>query len=188
MFSILLCEPLKSATAAGWMMFAGVAVAQGIANATDVEPRLRWPNDLYVDDRKLAGILVETRAVGADALAVAIGVGVNCLQQAGHFSDELRDRAVSLDMLSRAPIDRAAIARSILAEFDRLLVASLHIDEATLVELWGERSADIGAHVSLREGIHSYSGTVIDIHPRDGLVLQLEQGGRRHFDPATTTR
>ncbi|MCB9851451.1 MAG: biotin--[acetyl-CoA-carboxylase] ligase [Phycisphaerales bacterium] len=188
MFTVLLREPAGATTPAAWMMLAGFAVVRGIVDSTDVVPSLRWPNDVYVGDRKLAGILVESRREDDGVETIAIGVGVNCLQQAGHFPPEVRDRAVSLDMLSNAPIDRQSVACSVLATLDRSLLELVHRDESRLIELWQTHSADIGARVELQSDGHTYRGRIIDIHPRDGLLVQLDDGGRRQFDPAVTTR
>lgn len=188
MMTILLREPAGAATPAAWMMLGGVAVVRGIIDATDVAPSLRWPNDVYVGDRKLAGILVESRRAGADRETIAIGIGINCLQQSGHFPPDVRQRAVSLDMLSDAPIDRHAVARSVLATLDAELRDLVHRDEARLIQHWLDHSADIGARVELQCEGHAYRGRIIDVHPRDGVLVQLDDGGRRQFDPAVTTR
>lgn len=188
MFTLLLHEPIGAATAAAWMMMAGIAVVRGIIAVTDVTPALRWPNDVYVNDRKLAGILVESRRGDSRQETIAIGVGINCLQQPGHFPPEVRDRAVSLDMLSNAPIDRHALACSILAMLEADLRNLAHRDENRLIQHWQDCSADIGARVELQCDGHTYRGRIIDVHPRDGLLVQLDDGGRRQFDPAVTTR
>ncbi|HPF38156.1 MAG TPA: biotin--[acetyl-CoA-carboxylase] ligase [Phycisphaerae bacterium] len=187
-FTVLLCEAVGATTPAAWMMLAGIAVVRGVIDATDVAPSLRWPNDVYVNDRKLAGILVESRRRDDGMNVVAIGVGINCLQRPGHFPPELRDRATSLDMLSTAPVDRHSVARHTLRALDAALCDRIHCDETRLIELWQSHSVDIGAHVELRSEGHAFRGRIIDVHPRDGLLVQLDDGGRRQFDPATTTR
>lgn len=188
MLTILLREPVGATTPAAWMMLAGVAVVRGIIHATDVTPSLRWPNDVYAADRKLAGILVETRREGAGSELVAIGIGINCLQQPGHFPPDIRARATSLDLLSDDPIDRHAVARSVLEVLDAELCMLMHRDENRLIEQWQSHSADIGARVELQCEGHTYRGRIIDVHPRDGVLVQLDDGGRRQFDPAVTTR
>lgn len=188
MFTVLLRETVGATTPAAWMMLAGIAVVRGIMDSTDVVPSLRWPNDVYVQERKLAGILVESRRGDDGIETIAIGIGLNCLQQAGHFPPEVRDRAVSLDMLSDAPIDRHSVACRVLASLDTALLEMIHRDESRLIDLWQTHSADIGARVELQSNGHTFRGRIIDVHPRDGLLLQLDDGGRRQFDPAVTTR
>jgi len=188
MFSILLIEDAASLSASAWMMLAGVVTVRAIAAATEVEPALRWPNDVYVDGRKLAGILVEGRTLADGKVALALGVGINCLQQPAHFSPDVRDRAVSLDMLSAAAVDRQRLAVQVLQSFDDAIVGNEMREEQALAENWRAHSVDVGAHVTLQYQSESFSGRILDVHPRDGLLLQLDDGGRRLFDPIYTSR
>jgi BirA family transcriptional regulator, biotin operon repressor / biotin---[acetyl-CoA-carboxylase] ligase len=87
---------------------AGVALAEGVERATGLAPAIKWPNDLLVARRKLAGILAE--AVGD---AVVLGYGINVRPAA--YPPELRDRATSLETELGRPIDRAVVAVETLA-------------------------------------------------------------------------
>ncbi len=193
MFTVLLCGR-EAWPAARLIMAAGVAVVEGIAEATEVEPVLRWPNDVYSRGRKLAGILVECRAA-ADLRTTAIGIGVNCLQHASHFPPELRATATSLDLEARHPVDRTAVARAALRRLDAWVgdaggrgpAPELEADQG-LAAAWRRHSADLGTRVTLLADGRTFTGRILDINPIDGLLLQLDDGGRRLFDPATTSR
>jgi BirA family biotin operon repressor/biotin-[acetyl-CoA-carboxylase] ligase len=89
-------------------MAAGVALVEGIAEATGLAPALKWPNDLYVGGRKLAGILAE--ATGG---AVVLGYGINV--GAASFPPELADRVTSLESELGRPVDRARVLVETLA-------------------------------------------------------------------------
>lgn len=184
-----------------WCMAAAVAVVRGIEAATDLDPMIRWPNDVYIDGRKVAGILVEVRR--PDLIAdrglpagekktqgafVAIGIGVNCLQHAGHFPEEIRQQATSLEMASAHAVDRVSVAQAIMRALDDVSGVSGTISDAQLAADWTERSGDIGTATTLVSGGQQFDGRIVDVHPQHGLVLQLETGARRHFDPATTSR
>lgn len=186
--TVLLCESRLPASPVRLVMAGGVAVARAVTSTTDVEPVIRWPNDVYVGSKKLAGVLVEARRSANDGWAVAIGIGINCLQHAGHFPPELRDRATSLELESKHAIDREAVAVAVLNELDALVRCDSPISDGELADQWRARSADLGTRVTLRENRQVYSGVIIDVHPQSGLVLQLDTGVRRHFDPATTSR
>ena len=170
------------------VMAAAVAVVAGIEQATGVEPVIRWPNDVYVGSKKLAGILVEVRTVCGTVRATAVGIGVNCLQHAPHFTPEIRDRATSLEVEAAQPIDRVAVAQAILPKLDAYIADDHDVRDVRLAADWRARSADIGAHVMLQSEGQTFSGRIVDVHPQQGLLLQLDTGGRREFDPATTTR
>jgi BirA family biotin operon repressor/biotin-[acetyl-CoA-carboxylase] ligase len=186
-FTVLLWEKTLPASPVRWMMAAALAASRGIAGSTEIEPTIRWPNDIHIQGRKVCGILVEARNL-SDGWAIAIGIGINCLQQQAHFPVELRDKATSLEIESRHPVDRVRIAQSVLCQLDRLLDDASAIDDEALAEQWREGSADIGTRTTLSTNGQDYRGVIIDVHPRTGLVLQLDGGGRKLFDPALTSR
>lgn len=186
--TVLLCEQRLPTSPVRLVMAGGVAVAQAVASTTDVEPVIRWPNDVYVGPKKLAGVLVEARSLGPAGWAVAVGIGINCLQHAGHFPPELRDRATSLELESKHAIDREVVAIAVLNELDALMRRDSKVTDAALADQWRARSADLGMRVTLRENGQLFTGVILDVHPQSGLLLQLDTGARRHFDPATTSR
>jgi len=80
---------------------------------------IKPPNDIYIDGRKVAGVLVEMRAQpGAPHLAV-VGIGVNVNQTPDHFPEELRERAISLAIVLGGPIERNTLAIALLRNLDQ---------------------------------------------------------------------
>lgn len=188
LFSVLLWEDEAELNPARVVMNAALAVVAGIEQASEVEPVVRWPNDVYVRGKKLAGILVETRSLQPACRAVALGVGLNCLQHAAHFAQEIRDKATSLELECAHAIDRGAVARAVLRAMDQCFARDKAVEDDLLVALWRDRSDDIGARVTLFAEGKEFTGRIVDMHPVHGVVLQLDGGGRRHFDPLMTTR
>ncbi len=188
LFTLLLWEDKPVLTPARIVMAAALGVATGIENATDVEPVVRWPNDVYVRGKKLAGILVEVRPDQNGARTLAIGIGVNCLQHPGHFLPEIRDTATSLEIESAAPVSRIDVARKMLQALDSHFARSEQLDDDSLIAAWRDRSADIGTRVTLVKQGEQFTGQIVDVHPTSGLLLHLDTGARQHFDPATTSR
>lgn len=186
--TVLLVEPAESISHSRLMMISAIAAQSGIGAATDVETVIRWPNDLYCADRKICGILIETKPLRNNLSAVAIGIGVNCLQQSAHFPPELRDRATSLEIESSQPIDRNRIARSLIFQTDQLFGNSMSRNDEYLASRWREHSADLGMRVSLTEEGKLWTGRILDIHPTEGLLLQMDDNSRRHFNPSQTSR
>lgn len=118
-FSILLRPQIPLVESARLTNWAAEAVAATIRSETGLEPAIKLPNDVYLDGRKVAGVLIETRAgPGSEWTAVA-GIGVNANQTPKEFPDELRERATSLAMGLGHPIDRSAFAIALLRELDR---------------------------------------------------------------------
>ena len=155
-----------------------LAFAVGVAGAAerllDRPVGIKWPNDIVVERRKLAGILIEQSA----ALAVA-GVGLNVSQTI--WPKELAKVAVSLAQLG-APVDRLD---AIVAVLESLAIALRQPDDV-LVEAFTGRDALSGAEATLRNGRETVHGTVLRIDPLDGLWVRTSSGKVR-LPVATTT-
>jgi BirA family biotin operon repressor/biotin-[acetyl-CoA-carboxylase] ligase len=101
---------------------AGVAVRGAITQATGLTPELKWPNDIVVERRKLAGILAEGVGIGTSSQTVVLGIGVN-VSRASHHG-EIADRATSLEAELGRPIERELLLEELLVHlpdaYDRL--------------------------------------------------------------------
>jgi len=167
-------------------LLVGIAACDAIRRATDVTPTIKWPNDLMVRGRKLGGILVEKDS-RSDGTVFIIGVGINCLQQAAHLEDDLGDRATSLEIESRQAIDRTEIAIALLSELERRVGDSDFRSIDALRAAWLDRAHPIGRRVILRHAGKTFQGTIIDVDPGAALIVQLDAGGVRAFNAASTT-
>jgi BirA family biotin operon repressor/biotin-[acetyl-CoA-carboxylase] ligase len=99
-------------------LVAGLAVRDAVARAApEARVAIKWPNDVLVDGRKVAGILVEAITVGARVEAVIIGVGINVHSRA--FPPDIASRATSVALVSGHPPDRAELLADALAALDR---------------------------------------------------------------------
>lgn len=119
-FSILLHPKIDikdSPRLSGW---AAKIVAETIGNAT-----VKLPNDVYVGNRKVAGVLVEMRARPAAPHVAILGIGLNVNHAPEDFSEDLRERATSLAIVRRAKQDRHLLAVALLQNLDRSYTAFL---------------------------------------------------------------
>ncbi|HEY2158054.1 MAG TPA: biotin--[acetyl-CoA-carboxylase] ligase, partial [Isosphaeraceae bacterium] len=111
----------------GWLTALGaVAVAEVVAETTGADARIKWPNDVRVDRRKVAGILVE-RGPGA-----VIGIGLNVNVEVDDFPPELADSATSLLRLAGQTFDRSEIGRLLLQRLDHWYGLGLESGPASL--------------------------------------------------------
>ena len=168
-------------------LIASVATVDGVCDATNVPVSIKWPNDLFVGERKIGGILVEAKQLKGSAITYVIGIGVNCLQQEGHFQGDLRSSATSLELECKDPIDRTAILQALLERADGWLAEPNQWPYDDLRAAWKTRSSSIGRRVCLREQGRLFSGTIVDLDPAAAIVVQLDVGGVRAFNAAETT-
>ena len=118
--SILLRPKVALQDSARLVDWAVKGIAWTVESACLRKVTIKSPNDIYIDGRKVAGVLVEMRAQpGAPHLAVA-GIGVNVNQTPSHFPEQLRDRATSLAIVLGGPVDRNTLAIALLRSLDHL--------------------------------------------------------------------
>ncbi len=155
-------------------LVAGLAVAEALAGL-GIAARLKWPNDVLVDGRKVAGVLCELRRLPAGADAVVIGIGVNVAQAATDFPPELREGATSVAewVPGVRPEDVAAATLNALEPRWTQLQEG---DRAALLEAWSARAAFWGEPVAVRTPAGDVHGVARRLDPDGGLVLRLESG------------
>lgn len=122
-FSLLLRPALPIAQWTRLTTWAAVSVAAAVERASGVRTVIKWPNDVYVDGRKVAGILIESGAGGDAPPFVVVGIGVNVNHEAGDFPAELSEKTTSLRIAAGRVFDRTAIAAAILRELEARLDA-----------------------------------------------------------------
>lgn len=93
-------------------------IAAAIARELGLSPRIKPPNDVYIDERKVAGVLVEMRVEANGGYCAIAGIGINVNHAPGDFPPELRESAGSLATAAGRPVSRAAFARTFLQELD----------------------------------------------------------------------
>jgi len=150
---------------------AGVAIADGIREATGLSPALKWPNDLYVGSRKVAGILAEADGSPARVRHVVLGFGIN-LSAAAH-PQELAARATSLEIELGRPVDRgltlAACLSALAQRYDELKRGQVTL----LLEEWKRRAIEtVGRRVECVATASRVTGVVEGIDHSGALLVR----------------
>ena len=119
-FSILLRPKIDLANSPQLTAWAAEAVSGAIQNEFSLAATIKPPNDVQIDGRKVAGVLVEMRAQEKAAHLVIAGIGVNVNQSLEDFPKELQSRAISLAMALGKQVDRQSFAIALLRKLDRI--------------------------------------------------------------------
>ncbi len=145
---------------------AAVAVCEAAEEATPVSARVKWPNDVWIEGRKLAGILIEGRPQEGWAV---LGVGVNVGTE--QFPEELRGVATSLTLEAPVPRPYASgeVLQMVVARLERWLVAGA----SEILQAWRARDALLGREVAWAGG----RGTSAGIDDAGSLLVDAP-GGR----------
>jgi BirA family biotin operon repressor/biotin-[acetyl-CoA-carboxylase] ligase len=156
-------------------LLAGLAVAEAVA-APGVEPALKWPNDVWVAGRKVAGVLVESVSAGGALESAVIGVGVNVANVPEGLDSDARARAACLAEFGAAP-DVTEVAAAVLTRirvwYHRLAAGG----SGEMMAAWRARALPWwGRHVEARSGDEVLRGRAIDVHDSGALILLLDDG------------
>jgi BirA family biotin operon repressor/biotin-[acetyl-CoA-carboxylase] ligase len=143
--SVLLRIKLPPAEAASVTLAAAVAARRAIREVAGMEVGIKWPNDLYIGDKKLAGILTEAVSEAGRIVAVVVGIGINVNLEAAQIPEELQGRMTSLRIEGAGCVDRLALLARLRSELVRCVEeVAVRGLEAVLGEL---RAADVlGEH------------------------------------------
>ena len=117
-FSILLRPALTLAQSPKLTVQLAEAVAATIAEETGCAPTIKWPNDIYVSERKVAGVLVGGRTASDGSYVAVAGIGINVNQTIEDFPEELREIAGSLATTTGKKFSRSKLAAALLRNLD----------------------------------------------------------------------
>lgn len=155
------------------IMLGSLAVVNAIRNTTGLECRLKWPNDVLIHDKKVCGILIETKTQ-TDRLDYAIfGIGINVNMKTAEYP-ELRYQATSLSEESDNPVSRTRLLRQLFTEMERLYLGML--SGKSLYDDWKRNMSTIGKAVCIQSSDNSLDGIAESVSEDGSLLLRLDDG------------
>jgi len=184
LFSVLLTDRTELLPAEAVTIAAGLTVAEAIEETTGLSAELKWPNDVLLDGKKIAGVLVERRSEGG-RVAMVIGIGLNVGATPPETS--LDQPAGCLQDALGETVNRCAVARSVLRRLETWIEAIAAGRLSTLHEAWIARCGMLHERITVEAGRHRYTGRVADVSPLLGLELIDDHGLRIHLPAAGAT-
>lgn len=157
----------------GLSLVAGIAVAEALHDLGYVQARLKWPNDLMVDGRKLVGLLAEGGGEYAGPARAVIGIGINVHMPAAH-AEQITQPWIDLDTLAGAPVDRNTVVAAVLA---RLLPALEAFDAdglAPFLPRYAELDLLRGKTVRVEQGGQWREGTALGLADDGALRVRID--------------
>lgn len=156
-------------------IIAALAVARGIEGQTGLACSLKWPNDVLLGERKVSGILIESRLTGEQVDYMLVGIGVNVNADLTSHS-EIASMATSLMMELGREVSREALAAAILNEMEALYLAAQA--GQPLHQEWRARLGTLGRQVRVRVGEEVEEGLAEDVDAEGSLILRRADGSR----------
>jgi BirA family biotin operon repressor/biotin-[acetyl-CoA-carboxylase] ligase len=175
-FTVLLRPDMPPQGTTQLTVAAATALARAITQQTGLAPDIKWPNDILMRGRKIAGILTEMRAELDQVQEVLLGIGMDVNMEAGDFPGPLRQTATSLIIETGQKVNRAELAVAILRELDRDYQAVTEGHFARLAAQWEERCTTLGCQVAIRFGERVIRGRAESLDDDGALLVRGAHG------------
>jgi BirA family transcriptional regulator, biotin operon repressor / biotin---[acetyl-CoA-carboxylase] ligase len=152
-------------------MVGAVSVADVLDDLAPGQVSLKWPNDVHLAGRKVAGILPEAIWQGEQLAAVILGIGLNV--RVDFANTPLAERAISIETVTGTPVDRATLLDKLLRRIEHW---SPYLGDSSLVEAWRARLETLGRRVTAMGAGDAISGQAVGVDENGALLLQSGDG------------
>ena len=153
-------------------VMSSLAAADAVEAVSGMRPKIKWPNDLIVKDRKLAGLLIETEQKNQRIDFAVVGIGINLRHEETDFSPELRQLATSVFLATGHLVRRADLLVALLTALARRLEQPF----AEAREAWTASSLTLGQRVTLTTLRGRKHGQAIGMDESGALLLRTDSG------------
>jgi len=175
-FSVLLRPAMHPQEATQLTVMSATALRRAIRTVTGLDPQIKWPNDILLNGKKVAGILTELSAELDRVRHVIIGIGVNMNLTAEEFPPELRSIATSLRIEAGAEQSRPELATAVLQELDADYARIRAGQFPALADEWERHCATLGRQVTVHMGERKIRGCAEALDDDGTLLLRTEHG------------
>jgi BirA family biotin operon repressor/biotin-[acetyl-CoA-carboxylase] ligase len=172
-FTLVLTPP-KPANLQILSLGVGSSVAKTLRELYEIKAVVKWPNDVLVNGRKIAGILIEGRKTLETALFVGVGINVN-----NEIPGELRERAVSIKEVLKRQVSRTSLLAKILQEIEGTYIKLLNEETDKILEEWRGLTETLGRKVKVVTGKEVVEGVAVDVASDGSLIIEDLAGVKR---------
>ena len=177
--SIILRPPIVIRNAPFITLMAAVATAKAMKGISGLQPRIKWPNDLLINNKKVAGLLNEMKCKDDKVEFVVLGIGINVNMTLGMVTEEMRSIATSLREELGYDISRVEFLGALLREVEGEYQAFLTGETGRILHQWEEFSQMVGTSVEMRSFHEVIRGRVKGIDSDGSLLLSAPDGSER---------
>jgi len=160
-------------------LMAAVATADAIQKFTGLLPSIKWPNDILLKDRKVAGLLNEIHSEMDRVHFIILGIGVNLNVDTKMFPKEVRTMATSLKEETGHSISRKTFLQFLLRELEGWYTIFLKEGATAILKAWRARAQIKGRQVKVHSFGETLVGIAVDVDSDGALMLETSQGERK---------
>jgi BirA family biotin operon repressor/biotin-[acetyl-CoA-carboxylase] ligase len=174
--SILLRPPLAAREAFMLTLMSATSCCRAVRDCTALPVSIKWPNDIVCNERKLGGILIETKPEGDGMRHAVVGIGLNVNTEEADLVDEIKETATSLRIETGATWERNDISASLIRTLDRHYRDLCEKGAGYIREEWLKLASTIGRAVRVTAHGAVVKGVAVDIDESGSLVLTTSDG------------
>ena len=175
--SIILRPNLKPTDVRQIPLITGVATSRAIERVTGTKPRIKWPNDILIDGKKVAGILAEMGAEVDRLHYIALGIGINVNTKTAMLPKEVQGTATSLAEQCGKKVSRVRLLQALFEELEFVYEEFKEFGFRPGREHWKALDGTIGSRVRVSMGERELEGEALDLDPDGALVVKRDDGG-----------
>ena len=172
--------------AMGVSIAVGLAVYDAIKALYQIDVELKWPNDIYINKQKLAGVLVELDGQPQGPCQLVIGIGIN-LQMPESFSQHIDQAWTDLNQHTQK-LDKNQLVASLTHHLEQRLVQYRQTGLQDMYEQWNSLNAFAGDYVELNTGHRSWRGICEGIDPQGGIRIRQDGEVKSYYGGEVSLR
>jgi len=171
-FSLIILPKINIRKSGLFSILSGVAIAECLIEY-GIPVKLKWPNDVMVDGKKIAGILCESKISGQLVNAVIIGIGLNVNDKLNEYPFDLQNIVTSLQHITGTNYRREDILTNILFHFEELYKLVTNKQESILVKKWLSYNQHLGQKITFHQNDTLISGLFLGITPYGEAIVEI---------------
>jgi BirA family biotin operon repressor/biotin-[acetyl-CoA-carboxylase] ligase len=179
--SVILRPKIPPHQASMMTLMAAVATAEAIQHSAGLDPKIKWPNDLLLRERKVAGLLNEIHSEADRIHFIILGIGVNINMETKMFPREIRQKATSLKIEKGEMISRKDFIQILLQRLERWYSTLLEEGPSAILEAWRKWAEIKGRWIKVISFGEALLGRAIDIDSDGALIIETKEGGEKRI-------
>ncbi len=179
--SIILRPDINPSEATKVTLMAGVAVARTLRNLYNLDAKIKWPNDVLIEDKKVCGILTEVRSLENRIDYIILGIGINANFDLVDLPKEIRDISTTLRHELGRDMGLNELLIALLTRFDKCYEILRGGKSNRILNSWRELSATLGREVKVTTFKETIEGIALDVDDIGALIVKTNNNIEKKF-------
>jgi BirA family biotin operon repressor/biotin-[acetyl-CoA-carboxylase] ligase len=179
--SIILRPDIKPSEATKVTLMAGVTVARTLRNIYNLDAKIKWPNDVLIEDKKVCGILTEVRSLENKINYVILGIGINANFDLTALPKEIRDISTTLRYELGRDLALEDLFLALLMRFDKCYDMLRAGKSNKILSAWRELSNTLGRRVKITTLKETIEGIALDVDDMGALIVKINDNKEQKF-------